>query len=72
VPKRNGQQSPDGPASDRERLPLGAPIWREIDPARHPIIAEANRIAGAAAEILGPMAWAAVILLLVWAEFLAD
>ncbi|MGH7092738.1 MAG: hypothetical protein ACREFB_04300 [Stellaceae bacterium] len=40
----------------------------EIDPDKHPIIAEINLLAGLLLETLGPAFWAALILLSLWAE----
>jgi len=53
-------------------LACPAPTWREIDPTKHPIIAAINRIAGLLVEILGPMFWAALIVLFVWSETFAN
>jgi hypothetical protein len=40
-----------------------------IDPAKHPIIAMTNILAGRVMEVLGPMLWTALVLLWVVAEF---
>jgi hypothetical protein len=42
--------------------------WVEIDCGKHPLIAKINLLAGALLEIIGPMFWAALILLTLWAE----
>jgi hypothetical protein len=46
------------------------PAQRALDNyfADHPAIAEINYLAGELAEILGPMFWAALIVLFIWAE----
>jgi hypothetical protein len=72
VSRRTAQHAWTWPAIDPDPLPRRAPAWREIDPAEHPIIAQINRIAGSAAEILGPVLWAVLILLLLWAEISAS
>jgi hypothetical protein len=44
---------------------------REYDFADRPVVARLNAIAGAMMELLGPMFWAALVVLLVQAELSA-
>jgi hypothetical protein len=43
--------------------------WRGFDPEKHPIIAVINVLAAHAMVVLGPMLWAALVVLWVVAEF---
>jgi hypothetical protein len=53
---------------DPENWPRCGPAYTQIDPDAHPVIAAINRIAASVAQILGPLLWAAIIVLLIWAE----
>jgi hypothetical protein len=64
---RTERQSPIGSAAEPKRLSGEAPICRGIDPGAHPVVAELHDIAGRLVEILGPMFWAALIALFLWA-----
>jgi len=44
----------------------------EIYLADHPVIAGVHRVAEELVDILGPMFWAALIVLLLWAEISTD
>jgi hypothetical protein len=52
-------------------LPLSAQRAREVDLTAHPAIALLYAVVGAAVELLGPMFWAALIVLFVQAELRA-
>lgn len=65
---RNQGRYPDTPWLEPIQFHTIDPSWTEIDPGKHPVIAEINRVAGLLLEILGPMFWAALILLSLWAE----
>jgi hypothetical protein len=45
------------------------PTWRGFDPETHPIIAMVNAVAARAMVVLGPMLWAALVVLWAVAEF---
>src|SRR5215216_4108890 len=61
-------QSLIAPAAEAEWPSGEAPTWRGFDPDEHPAIAELHDIAGRLVEIIGPMFWAALIALFLWAE----
>ena len=54
-----------------EDLPTSAERLREIDYGEHPAIEALNRICAELMILLGPMLWAALIVLFIWAEFFA-
>ena len=54
-----------------EELPVSASHPREIDFSDHPGIAALHRICAALMILIGPMLWAALIVLFIWAEFFA-
>ena len=53
-----------------ERWPRPMPDWADLDADAHPVIAAINRFAAAAAEVVGPLLWAALIVLFLWAELI--
>ena len=53
---------------DPEQWPRRMPGWADVDIDAHPVIAAINHLAAAAAEIIGPLLWAALIVLFLWAE----
>ena len=57
---------------DPERWPRRTPVWAGVDPKAHPLIAAINRIAAPAADALGPLLWAILILLFVWTQIATD
>ena len=62
------RQATISPAAEPEWLSREVPTWRGFDPGEHPAIAELHDIAGRLVEIIGPMFWAALIALFLWAE----
>jgi hypothetical protein len=56
---------------DPEEWPRYGLARTEIDRGAHPVIAAINRIAESAAGILGPLFWAALVALFIWAEISA-
>ena len=54
-----------------EELLASAEPLREIDYGEHPAIEALNRICAELMILLGPMLWAALIVLFIWAEFFA-
>ena len=58
--------------ADTEQLPLPVERARQLYFAEHPVIAAINRIAGSLMDSIGPMLWAALILMSLWAEILLD
>jgi hypothetical protein len=52
-----------------EELPASAEHPHEIDFGDHPGIAALNRICAELMMLVGPMLWAALIVLFIWAEF---
>ena len=68
VMSRNRDRYPDTlwpEPSQFRTIDLG---WMEIDGGKYPLIAKVNLVAGALLETIGPMFWAALILLTLWAE----
>jgi hypothetical protein len=60
------------PQLDSEQWPRGPLEWADIDADEHPIIDAINRIAILVAEALGPVLWAILILLFIWAELASN
>ena len=59
-------------SADTEQFPLSPERARQLYLAQHPVIAVINLISGSLMESIGPMLWAALILISLWAEiFLA-
>jgi hypothetical protein len=54
-----------------KELPRSAEQPREIDFADHPGLAALHRICAQLMMFIGPVLWAALIVLFVWAEFFA-
>ena len=54
-----------------EELPASAEQLREVDYGKHPAIEALNRICAELMILVGPMLWAALIVLFIWAEFFA-
>ena len=54
---------------DQPELSIGEPQGLLLDPVNHPVIAAVNVIAAELLEILGPMLWAALVVLCLVAEF---
>jgi hypothetical protein len=52
-----------------EELPASAEHPYEIDFGDHPGIAALNRICAELMIVVGPMLWAALMVLFIWAEF---
>ena len=59
-------------SADTEQLPLPVERTRQLYFAEHPFIAAINLISGSLMESIGPMLWAALILMSVWAETFVD
>ena len=55
-------------AADTEQFPLSPERARQLYFAEHPVIAAINRISLSLMESIGPMLWAALILMSLWAE----
>ncbi len=55
-------------SADTEQFPLSPERARQLYLGEHPVIATINRISGSLMESIGPMLWAALILMSVWAE----
>ena len=53
-----------------EELPVSAEQLREVDYGGHPAIEAINRICTELMILVGPMLWAALMVLFIWAEFL--
>lgn len=66
-----GRPYPDALRPESIRFRTIGLSWTEVDPGKHPIIAKINLLAGQLLEILGPIFWAALILLFFWAELSA-
>jgi hypothetical protein len=59
-------------SADTEQFPLSPERARQLYFAEHPVIAAINLIGASLMEGIGPMLWAALILMSLWAEiFLA-
>jgi hypothetical protein len=65
LPQRWPATLPPGPAPAAERA------W-EIYFSRHPVMARINRVAGYCAEMLGPMCWAALVVMFFWVMTLGN
>jgi len=60
-------------SADTEQFQLPVERARQLYFAEHPAIAAINLISGSLMESIGPMLWAALILMSLWAEiFLAS
>ena len=59
-------------STKREGLTATAERPREIDFSGHPGTVALNRICTELMILIGPMLWAALIVLFLWAEFLAQ
>ena len=55
-------------SADTEQFPLSPERARQLYLAEHPVIAGINRISLSLMESIGPMLWAALILMSLWAE----
>ena len=55
-------------SADTEQFPLSPERARQLYLAEHPVIAAITRVSGSLMESIGPMLWAALILMSVWAE----
>jgi len=51
-----------------EQFPLSPERARQLYLAEHPVFAGINLICGSLMESIGPMLWAALILMSLWAE----
>jgi hypothetical protein len=54
---------------ESEESPASTELLREIDYRGHPGIAALNRICAELMIVVGPMLWAALMVLFIWAEF---
>src|SRR5439155_17947378 len=68
VSRRTEQQYAGDLTPEAEQFAGYSPSWCEIDPQKHPVIAEINQIAQWLMAILGPMFWTALIVLSLWAQ----
>jgi len=59
-------------SADTEQFPLSPERARQLYFAEHPAIAVINLISGSLMESIGPMPWAALILMSLWAEIFMD
>ena len=59
-------------SADTEQFPLSPERARQLYLAEHRVIAGINRVSGSLMESIGPMLWAALILISVWAETFVD
>jgi hypothetical protein len=57
---------------DEPELSPGKAAVPVLDPVNHPVIATVNIIAAELFDILGPMCWAALIVLFLVAEFASN
>ena len=55
-------------SADTEQFPLSPERVRQLYFAEHPVIAAINLIGGSLMDSIGPMLWAALILMSAWAE----
>jgi hypothetical protein len=55
-------------SADTEQFPLSPERVRQLYFAEHPAIAAINLISGSLMDSIGPMLWAALILMSLWAE----
>ena len=58
--------------NEAEQRPLPVQRTLQLYFAKHPLIGKINLVAAWLVEILGPMFWAALIVLFVWAELSAN
>ena len=54
-----------------EELPISTEWLPKIDDGEHPAVEALNRICAELMILLGPMLWASLIVLFIWAEFFA-
>jgi hypothetical protein len=59
-------------SADTEQLPLPVERARQLYFAEHPVIAAINLVSGSLMESIGPMLWAILILMSLWAEIFLD
>jgi hypothetical protein len=59
-------------SADAEQFPLSPERVRQLYFAEHPTIAAINLISGSLMESIGPMLWAALILMSLWVEILLN
>ena len=55
-------------SADTEQFPLSPERARQLYFAEHPVIAAINLISGSLMETIGPMLWAALIVMSLWSE----
>ena len=55
-------------SADTEQFPLSPERARQLYLAEHPVIAAINLISESLMESIGPMLWAVLILMALWAE----
>ena len=59
-------------SSDTEQFPLSPERVQQLYLAEHPVIAAINLTAGSLMESIGPMLWATLILMFLWAQIFVD
>ena len=59
-------------SADTEQFPLSPERARQLYMAEHPVIAAINLIAASLMESVGPMLWAVLVLMTLWAEVHLD
>ena len=55
-------------SADTEQFPLSPERARQLYFAEHPVIGSINLISASLMESIGPMLWAALVLMCLWAE----